>query len=140
MQIYGVSNLKPSEATRKKRGVKTGDFASVMDSEDENTVTSSSEVTSINSISNILSLQSVDYDAEIKRDNAEHGEKLLDSMDDLMRSSLDGDDISKEKALLKLQKEVKNSPKDLTNDELDELLDSIKLRSAVELAKNKLKG
>lgn len=140
MQIYGVSNLKSSEATRKKRGVKTGDFASVMDGEDENTVTSSSEVTSINSISNILSLQSVDYDAEIKRENAKHGEKLLDSMDDLMRSSLNGEDVSREKALLKLQKEVKNSPKDLTNDELDELLDSIKLRSAVELAKNKLKG
>lgn len=140
MHIYGIKNLQRTEAPRRARNAKVGDFSSVMESEDETSVASASDVTTINSISNILSLQEIDMSVEVRRQNAKHGESLLDSMDNLLDSTLKGDLESKQKALENLQREVEKTPKDLSNDALDELLDSIKLRSAVELAKNKLKG
>jgi hypothetical protein len=132
MHILAIKNLEKKEPVRKTRKASINKAFSIGDLEDAN-ITETNEISQVNSLQNILSLQLISSKAQLESSNHERGGNLLNKMDSLLKDSLLLKDTNRNLAELA---KLANTQRDRSeNKELEEVLDSIELRAAVELAK-----
>lgn len=136
MRIFGTGAASPTSSVKKKEKSQRADgsFGSLLDvgSDEEVSSASASGVQSLNSINSLISLQMVDDQTPRKR-VIEHGNKLLDYLDELRHDLLVGN-VSAYTAN-KIIQEIRENRSDFTDPKLKEIIDDIELRAAVELAK-----
>ena len=85
------------------------------------------------SIDGLLALQEIDDEGRQRRQARDHGQAILDRLDDLRNALLTGS--LNQESLERLLKQLRSRRAAFTDPRLREVLDEIELRAAVELAK-----
>src|SRR5689334_7191070 len=130
MKIEGPRSVGASGAPRKASSAGSAGFTLPVDSPAETARAASVQATS--SLDSILALQTLGFDPQRRGRQVRRGAKTLDALEALARAHLAGEAPDAQRlALVALQKDVER-----TGDPgLDQVMDEIDVRAAVELAK-----
>ena len=137
MKVDGYGNILNSSGVKKRTAVSiSGNFSGFLNAAETEEISSNhslSDISAPSSLSGILSLQEVSEDEIRRKKIIQHGNSMLDSLENLRRQILLGtlslDTLQNIEKNLKLQRQIINDPR------LMMVLDDIELRTAVELAK-----
>mgnify|MGYP000586768809 CR=1 FL=1 len=133
MKIAGTGPIQPSSLRRRsqEKGAANGKFAEQLSS--GQAPSGPAPAHQAGAIDGLLSIQEVDEDGRGRRQAKEHGEALLDRLDDIRHALLTGS--LNPQNLDRLLKQIRSRRETLSDPQLREILDEIELRAAVELAK-----
>lgn len=133
MKIAGTGPVRTKPVSRRSeaRESSEADFAEHLSA--GRSATGTSAASQASAIEGLLALQEVDEDGRGRRQAAEHGEALLDRLDEIREALLTGRLNSA--TLDRLLVQVRRQRAAFTDPRLSEILDEIELRAAVELAK-----
>jgi len=137
MKITGFGSITSTTSTSKKRGVsQTGSFADVLaatEGSDIGPAGGVGDVAATSALNNLLALQEISEEDVRRRKLAQQGNNMLDVLEKLRQQLLIGTlphhillDLSRQ---LSIQKQLVDEP------ELNDIIEDIELRTAVELAK-----
>lgn len=133
MKIAGTGPVrtKPVGRRTESRGTSEGGFAGHLSSARSSSGAAAASQTS--AVEGLLALQEVDEDGRGRRQAKEHGEALLDRLDEIREALLTGRLNSG--TLDRLLTQIRRQRATFSDPRLAEILDEIELRAAVELAK-----
>ena len=131
MKITGTSQVGGTQRTKKTGGTGGADFSKLLDETDE--TEEAKPVTGIKSISSINIIQEVNPDGQKKRQLVNKGNEMLDKLEEIRDSLLFGN-ISIG-SLQNLQTIINGVETNNQDPQLAEIIEEIKTRAAVELAK-----
>ncbi len=132
MFVQNIKNIDVATKLKKaKRKTADGDFSVFLD-EAESESKQVNEVYSAPSIHSALFLQDVNSQPNIEKKNYEHGKELLDGLDVYRKAVLTGKESGE---LSKVVEQLKTQRNKSENSQLEDLIDEIELRAAVEAAK-----
>lgn len=137
MQVFGIKGLERKEPVRKTRKAASAGVFSVESGDDETQVQEGAPVSSMHSIQSILSLQTMHAEIGLEAASYKKGEKLLAEMDKLLDAKLIENQADKAQALSNLATAAAGEGERSVSAELENVIDEIKLRAAVELAKSR---
>lgn len=132
------NNYKLNKLKKKSAEGATEDFSSFM-SEPASSATEASQIQSTSSTSGILPVNSLaminglDNDSFVKKENIDWGKDILDELNDLKGRILSGNVT--EKSLHNISERLNNIPVETADESLKDLVEEIKTRAVVELAK-----
>lgn len=139
MKVSDVGSTQRSSSTRRKgqgRGAADQDFADLLrEAAESPAAQGSAPAGPAGAIESLLSIQEVgatDPDGKRRR-SRDHGEQILDRLDELRHGLLLGE-VSKDR-LLDLARLVRSRREETDDPRLAEVLDEIELRAQVEIAK-----
>lgn len=135
--MFGIKGLERKEPVRKARKASSAGVFSVESNNEEISVQEEAPVSSMHSIQSILSLQTMHTEIALEAASYEKGENLLGKMDKLLNATLKENQADKSLALNNLAQAASATLERSHNAELEDMIDEIKLRAAVELAKNR---
>lgn len=124
-------------AAEKKDGVKkarrkqaSGDFSVFLNDEADEAIPSVSNVKPTIAMNSLLSLHEIVNQEQVIKENIEQGEQTLKKLEKYTNSIINGEDSSLSDLSSSLESRVRSADK-----ELEDVLDAIALRAAVEAAK-----
>lgn len=133
-KALGASNVKKKDVKKTSGSSEFGDLISGA-GEAEETAGSAliSKPNSISALDSLLAVQSVETSAADQKQATEHGQELLEFLDDIRLGLLSGS-VTQEK-INKLKKGINSKRGWVIDKKLTQILDEIELRASVELAK-----
>lgn len=137
MKITGFGSIDSTNSTTKRKGTSAaGSFADLLasaEASDVSGVAQSSDVAAASALNNLLALQEISEEDIKRKKLVQQGNNLLDTLEQLRRRLLSGTisphlllDLSRQ---ITMQKQMSDDPK------VNEIIEDIELRAAVELAK-----
>jgi hypothetical protein len=133
MRITGPGASGNTSNIRKTKGTsKGGDFGKLLSSAETDEAAQVSDAASLNALSSLLSLQEVD-ERTFMDEAKERGTQLLDYLDGIRYGLLSGK-VSQEE-LENITALVSTTRPEVSDPELNAILDEIEVRAAVEVAK-----
>ncbi|MCD6035045.1 MAG: flagellar assembly regulator FliX [Rickettsiales bacterium] len=137
MRIIGPGGVnQPSSVKKKKKISDSEDFDSFLSSAgDVDDAVSVSQSSSISAMDSLLSLQEVGTPPSLTEAATERGQQLIDYLDDIRHGLLTGG--LQEERIRSLSTLIEKSRPDVVDPGLNQILDEIEIRAAVELAKLK---
>lgn len=136
MKVDGYGNIKSVASSKKRSGVaQAGGFSELLDSSIADDAASSSihDVSSPTQISGLLALQEVSDDDFSRKKNIQHGENIINSLENLRRGLLLGN--LPIHILRDIEQKIAAKRVGFNDQKLTAILDEIELRAAVEIAK-----
>ncbi len=138
MRVSSVKGLERKEPIRKTRKAASAITFSTESNKDEvANIQEDISISSMYSIQSIVSLQNMVSVNNLEETNYEKYQNLLGKLHKLLNSILAENKIDKNLALQNLLKALSAERIRSTNDKLENIIDEIELRAAVELAKNR---
>lgn len=135
MKITEINTVK-NKIKSKKTGASSGvNFASFMSDDEETEVKATQSASPISAISIINEINEVSED-EKRKQTIRHGHEILDELEELRNGLLLG--TLNEQALQNAHKKALSNRSKTNDVELEELINEIEVRAAVELAKRGL--
>lgn len=130
MLVHNIQNIEKKEGVKKSRKRDAnGNFEVFLNDEEESAAEAISSISPIG-INSLFSLQEVPTQDKLQKENYERGEKTLQQLDQYTNSLLNGQDMSLKGLSQSLEGRSRSEDK-----HLEDILDSIALRAAVEAAK-----
>jgi hypothetical protein len=133
MKIAGTGPIQTSSIRRRARRDGVGESAFSEHLDQPRSPAAASGAAPMSGIDGLLALQEVDDEGRQRRQARDHGEAILDRLDDIRHALLTG--TLNPESLERLLKQVRSKRGNFTDPRLREVLDEIELRAAVELAK-----
>lgn len=131
MLVHNILATEKKESVKKaKRKNAAGGFSVFMDGDDNENVTATSKTSHVLSINSLLSLQEFKSENDIIKENLTEADNALNDIENYTNNIIKGKDTKYNKLSLKLSSRTKSA-----NKALEDILDSIELRAAVEAAK-----
>lgn len=133
MKIAGTGPVRTKPVSRRTgaKGASEADFAEHLST--ARAASGASAAAQASAVDGLLALQEVDEDGRGRRQAREHGEALLDRLDEIRDALLTG--RMNPDTLDRLLAQVRRQRSAITDPRLNDILDEIELRAAVELAK-----
>lgn len=135
MIIQGLNFIKSIESARRKRKAASANFSNYIDQEGVEEAKAANDTAKVSSISTLLAIQEVAGDIEQIEQNKKQAEKDINYLEDYQKALLTNDANQLNKNLKKLQESLFRNRARSSDVELEETIDAIELRAAVELAK-----
>ena len=137
MKIDSNSPVNNSSKAKKKKGVSSSGFSSLLGSFGETDEPSSTAATSlaspVSALDGLLAMQEVSDEEIAKKKALKQGNLTLDSLEDLRRAMIFGE-VTPAK-LQRVYNQIQQQKFTITNPELKAVMHEIEIRAAVELAK-----
>lgn len=131
MLVHNIYNTEKKEGVKKSRKRESsGNFEVFLKDEDDNSADVVSSISPTIGINSLFSLQEVPTQDKLQKENYERGEKTLEQLDQYTSALLNGQNMSLKGLSQSLESRAKSEDK-----HLEDILDSIALRAAVEAAK-----
>jgi hypothetical protein len=131
MKVIGTGQINSTQQAKKAGKTGNSDFSRLLEAADE--AEEAKPAVSIKSISSINIIQEVNPDGQKKRQLVDKGNEMLDKLEEIRDSLLFGNiTLSRLQNLQKIIDSVETSNTDST---LADIIEEIKTRAAVELAK-----
>ncbi|MFI4983655.1 MAG: flagellar assembly protein FliX [Rickettsiales bacterium] len=131
MFVSTVKNIESKERVKrtKKAANSSGDFATFLDGVEE--TEASAPAPQVATVNSAVFLQDINREDLVRENNYQKANKLLDDMEKYRKSILLGNPTSDLQKLVHDERKKSNDPR------LEEILDEIELRAAVEAAKKR---
>jgi hypothetical protein len=133
MKIAGTHPVRNASLGRRNKTSQTSDGSFANELTGSRSPAGVSPASQAGAIEGILALQEVDEDGRGRKQAVEQGEEMLDRLDEIRSGLLTGS--LNRGTLEKLLEQVSRRAEDAPDPRLREILEEIKLRAAVELAK-----
>lgn len=133
MKIAGTGPIQTSSIRRRGKREGPGETAFAEHLDQPRGTGAATGAAPMGGIDGLLALQEVDDEGRQRRQARDHGEAILDRLDDIRHALLTGS-LNPE-SLERLLKQVRSRRASFSDPRLREVLDEIELRAAVELAK-----
>lgn len=131
MLVHNVYNTEKKEGVKKSRKRDaSGNFEVFLKDEDETSADSISSITPTIGINSLFSLQEIPTQEKLQKENYNKGDETLQQLDKYSSALLNGEDMSLSGISKSLESRTRSDDK-----HLEDILDSISLRAAVEAAK-----
>ena len=132
MKIEGTGGVKNTGKANKKKTNKSDGTFSLFTTEKTETKSGVTGISPLASIDSLLSVQEIDSNFAMERE-IEHGNNLLDSLEDIRMGLLNGSFSPSQ--VQNLINNLQHRRNDDIDDELKEIIDEIELRAEIELTK-----
>ena len=139
MIIQGLNFIKNIESARRKRKAASASFSDYISEDGVEETKAANDSAKVSSISTLLAIQEVANDIEQIEQNKKQAEKDINYLEDYQKALLVNDADQLHKNLKKLQETIARNRARSSNAELEETIDAIELRAAVEAAKRDTK-
>lgn len=139
MIIQGLNFIKNIESARRKRKAASASFSDYINDDGVEETKAANDSAKVSSISTLLAIQEVANDIEQIEQNKKQAEKDINYLEDYQKALITNDANLLHKNLKKLQETIARNRARSSNAELEETIDAIELRAAVEAAKRDTK-
>lgn len=139
MIIQGLNFIKNIESARRKRKAASASFSGYISEDGVEETKAANDAAKVSSISTLLAIQEVASDLDQIEQNKKQAEKDINYLEDYQKALITNDPNLLHKNLKKLQETIARNRARSSNAELEETIDAIEIRAAVEAAKREIK-